>query len=113
MVKVFKDITTNWLYSMKQVMTIEDLEDAIEFVKLIPQEDYAKGNFSFNDYEEDWLKRRKNNRMYIKGVVFGERRKHNLGGYIKCECGILKKSEGDNYHINNKYHKLWLKQNLF
>lgn len=96
-------------------MTIEDLEDAIEFVKLIPQDDYAKGNFSFNDYDDTWLMRRKNNRLYIKGVVFGERRKHMLGGHEKCECGILKRSDEDKFHKNNKYHKLWekQKQNLF
>lgn len=98
---------------MKHIMTVEDMIDTIDFVKLIPQEDYLKENFSFNDYEDDWLLRKKYNRLYIKGVVCGERRKYKIGGYEKCECGILKKCGKDTHHLHNKYHKLFLKQNLF
>ena len=94
-------------------MTVEDMEDAIEFIKLIPQEDFAKGNFSFNDYDATWLMRKKYNRLYIKGVVNCEKKKHMFGGHERCECGILKKIEGDKFHKNNRYHKLWVKQNLF
>ena len=93
-------------------MTTEDMERVIDFLEDIPVEDYGKLNFNYNDYDSDWLRRNKTHRLKIKAVVIGEKRKFNLGGYEKCCCGIMKRVGEDNYHIHNKYHKLWLKQNL-
>ena len=93
-------------------MTNKDLECVMDYIRTIPLEDYGKVNFNFNDYDETWLMRRKQNRLSIKSVMVGERRKYKVGGYEICSCGILKRCGKDLYHIHNKYHKLWLKQNL-
>ena len=95
-----------------QTITEENMIININFVNSIPTDDYGKDNFNFHDYDENFLYRSKNSRKSIKTLVGGERRKYKLGGYERCGCGIMKRIGKDNFHIQNRYHKLFQKNIL-